>query len=347
MTFAAPELLLALLLVPVALAIYLVAGRRRSRYAVRFTNVDLLTNLVPRRPAWRRHVPPVLYLAAIAALGLALARPSMTIAVPRDDATIVLAIDVSGSMRATDVAPTRLVAAQQAAADFIDQLPARFRVGLVVFSTEPRVLVTPTTDRAAISEALARLRADGGTAMGDAIEAAVEAGATAPPPESLPSASPSPSPSPSPSADPSASPGAAADEPPLVATVLLSDGSNSAGKLEPVDAAEQAAVAGVPVYTIALGTDQGSVEVQDEFGRPQTLEVPPDRDTLAAVAEITGARFFEAPTADDLAQIYEHLGSRVGFSEEQQEVTVLFAGAGLLLVVAGASLAAFWFNRFP
>jgi Ca-activated chloride channel family protein len=344
MTFAAPELLLALLLVPVALAIYLAAARRRSRYAVRFTNVDLLADLVPRRPAWRRHVPPVLYLAAIAALGLALARPSMTIAVPRDDATIVLAVDVSGSMRATDVAPTRLVAAQKAAADFIDQLPARFRVGLVVFSTEPRVLVTPTTDRAAITEALARLRADGGTAMGDAIEAAVEAGATAPP-ESVPSASPSPSPSPS--ADPSASPGAASDEPPLVATVLLSDGSNSAGKLEPVDAAEQAARVGVPVYTIALGTDHGSVEVQDEFGRPQTLEVPPDRDTLAAVAEITGARFFEAPTADDLAQIYEHLGSRVGFTEEQQEVTVLFAGAGLVLVVAGASLAAFWFNRFP
>jgi Ca-activated chloride channel family protein len=250
-------------------------------------------------------------------------------------------------MRATDVSPTRLAAAQQAASDFIDQLPARFRVGLVVFSTEPRVLVTPTTDRAAVREALARLRADGGTAMGDAIAAAVEAGATAMPPEVPPTASPLPSASPWPSPVPSASPGTTSDEPPLVATVLLSDGSNSAGKLEPVDAANEAATAGIPVYTIALGTDQGSVEVQDEFGRPQTLDVPPDRDTLAAVAEITGARFFEAPTADDLRQIYEHLGSRVGFTEQRQEVTVLFSAAGLALVVAGASLAAFWFNRFP
>lgn len=356
MTFAAPELLLALLLVPFALALYLVAARRRSRYAVRFTNVDLLANLVPRTPAWRRHVPPALYIAAIAALGLALARPSMTIAVPRDDATIILAIDVSGSMRATDVAPTRLAAAQQAASDFIEQLPPRFRVGLVVFSTEPHVLVTPTTDRAAVRDALARLRADGGTAMGDAIAAAVEAGTAATPTGAAPAASPSPSPgtsaSPSPSPSPdapgaSASPGSSADQPPLVATVLLSDGSNSAGKLEPVAAAEDAALVGVPVYTIALGTDQGRVEVQDEFGRSQTLDVPPDRDTLAAVAEITGARFFEAPTAADLAEIYDHLGSRVGFTEQQQEVTALFAAAGLALVVVGGSLAAFWFNRFP
>lgn len=331
MTFGAPELLLGLLLVPAASVAYLVAARRRSRYAVRFTNVDLLSNLVPRRPGWRRHLPPVLYLAAVAALALALARPSMTIAVPRDDATIVLTMDVSGSMRATDVSPTRLAAARQAATDFIEQLPERFRVGLVVFSTEPRVLVTPTTDRAAVREALDTLRANGGTAMGDAIASSVEVG--------LASVGSAPA------------TGAPGDDPepsaPLVATVLLSDGSNSAGQIEPIEGAQKAAAAGVPVYAIALGTDQGTVEVPDEIGRPVTLEVPPDRETLAAIAETTGARFFEAPTADDLAQIYEHLGSRVGFSEQQQEVTAMFAAAGLALLLAGAGAAAFWFNRFP
>ena len=144
MTFASPELLVGLLLVPLAIAVYLFVQRRRSRYAVRFTNVDLLANLVPRTPAWRRHVPPVLYLVAIAALVVGLARPSMVMAIPREEATIILTIDVSRSMRATDVEPTRLAAAQQAASDFVDQLPESFRVGLVVFSTEARIVTTPT-----------------------------------------------------------------------------------------------------------------------------------------------------------------------------------------------------------
>lgn len=348
MTFAAPELLLALLVVPVALGAYVVAGRRRARYAVRFTNVDLLANLLPRRPAWRRHVPPVLYLAAMAALALALARPSMTIAVPRDDATIVLAMDVSGSMRATDVAPTRLAAAQQAAQDFLEQLPERFQVGLVVFSTEPRVVVAPTTDRAAIVRALSTLRADGGTAMGDAIVTAVEAGQAAATAQQEAAPSPAGSPSADPSAEPlpSASPGASGDAP-IVATVLLSDGSNSAGAVDPIEAAERAAAAGTPVYTIALGTNDGTVEVPDEFGNPVTLEVPPDRETLASIAEITRARFFEAPTVEDLRQIYDSIGSRVGFTDEEREVSGLFAGAGLALLATGAAFAAFWFNRFP
>jgi Ca-activated chloride channel family protein len=129
--------------------------------------------------------------------------------------------------------------------------------------------------------------------------------------------------------------------------VLLSDGANSTGRLEPLDAAGQAAALGVPVYTIALGTQDGVVQVPNDRGELQTLEVPPDTETLAAIAEITGARFFDAPTAADLAQIYENLGSRVGFTQEQREVTQLFAAAGLLFVLAGAGLAARWFNRFP
>ena len=354
MTFAAPALLVGLLLVPLGLVAYRIVQRRRSRYAVRFTNVDLLGNLVPRTPAWRRHVPPALYLGAIAALVLALARPSMMVAVPREEATIMLTMDVSGSMEAVDVEPSRLAAAQKAASDFVDQLPSTFKVGLVAFSTAPRVLVEPTTDRAVLHQALNNLNAVGGTSLGDAIATSLEAAGLDPSSASAgPTASPSPSagsstsPSASATPAPSASAAPGSTEKPVTAMVLLSDGKQSTGTLEPLTAAEQAAALGVPIYTIALGTADGVVEVQDDQGIPHILNVPPDTDTLAAIAETTGGRFFQAPTAQDLAQIYQNLGSRIGFTTEEQEVTQWFAAAGLLFVVAGAGLAAHWFNRFP
>jgi len=353
-TFADPILLLGLLLVPAAVVVYRLVQRRRSRYAVRFTNVDLLGNLVPRTPAWRRHVPPTFYVVAIAALVLALARPSMAVQIPREEATIILTLDVSGSMMATDVSPTRLFAAQQAANAFVDQLPAGVKVGLVAFSTAPRVLVAPTTDRAAVHDGIATLRARGGTALGDAITTSLEAagldvssvstnpGAT---PSADPSASAAPSASAGPSAGSSGEPGA--QDAPVIATVLLSDGKNSTGEMEPLPAAEVAAALGVPVYTIALGTADGVVTVPDERGVLHTLNVPPDTETLAAIAETTGGRAFEAPTATDLAEIYASLGSRIGYTTEEREVTQWFAAGALLLVVAGAGLAAHWFNRFP
>ncbi len=351
MTFASPLFLLALLLVPVALAVYLLVQRRRSRYAVRFTNVDLLANIVPRSPRWRRHVPPALYLVAIAALGIALARPSMTVDVPRDEATVILTMDVSGSMMATDVSPSRLDAAKAAATAFVDQLPAGFRVGLVAFATEARIVLAPTGDRAQVHDAIANLTAGGGTALGDAIALSVQAahtgqagtvkgaGATVPAPSPAPDASSTPGSS----APGSSTPGAA----PLAATVLLSDGANSTGNLEPLQAASQAAAAGVPVYTIALGTADGVVDIRDNQGVIHHLSVPPDPETLASIAETTGARSFQAPTATDLATIYQSLGTKVGYTQEQQEVTQWFAAGALLLVVAGAGLAAVWFNRFP
>lgn len=356
MSFASPELLLGLLIVPVALIGYFLIQRRRSRYAVRFTNVDLLANIAPRTPSWRRHLPPVLYLAAIAALAIGLARPSLVLAVPREEATIMLTMDVSRSMRATDVDPNRLVAAQKAATDFVDRLPEQFRVGLVAFSTDARLLVQPTTDRAEIHEALASLQADGGTAMGDAIALSLEASgieqaqaSASPDPSAAPDASATPDASANPngSAAPDASASPDADQPPVVATVVLSDGANSTGSLEPIDAAQRAADLGVPIYTIALGTEDGVVQVPSLFGMAESLPVPPDPETLARVAEMTGGRFFEAPTAEDLAAIYESLGSKVGFVEEEQEVTQLFAAAGLLLVLVGGAFAAHWFNRFP
>ncbi len=261
MTFASPELLLLLLLVPVALVLYLLVQRRRAKYVVRFTNVDLLSNLVPKAPRWRRHVPTAFYLAAIAALAIALAKPSAVMNVPREEATVMLAMDVSRSMIATDVSPTRLDAAKQAAETFVKQLPAGFRVGLVAFSTDARLVVAPTTDRAQVQQALDNLQADGGTALGDAIVVSLQATAdarTTSATTGTPAPSPSPSASPTPSADPA--------QPPLVATVLLSDGANSTGSTEPLDAASQAAAANMPVYTIALGTQDGTVDVQD----PQT-----------------------------------------------------------------------------
>jgi Ca-activated chloride channel family protein len=351
MTFAEPQLLIAALLVPLAVAVYLAVQRRRSRYAVRFTNVDLLANLVPHSPSWRRHVPAILYLAAIGALVVALARPSMVLAVPREEATIILAMDVSRSMRAVDVDPTRLAAAQKAASDFVDQLPDSFKVGLVVFSTESRVVVTPTRDRAEIHDALDSLVADGGTALGDAIATSLTAAgltpSSGPAAPGAPSTSPPASPSPSASATPSPSASTEPSQPPPVATVLLSDGANSTGRLQPLDAAGQAAALGVPIYTIALGTADGVVDVPNQQGQLRQLSVPPDPETLAAIAEMTGGRFFQAPTANDLAQIYQSLGSRVGFTNEEREVTQLFAAAGLAFVIVGAGLAAHWFNRFP
>jgi Ca-activated chloride channel family protein len=361
MTFAAPLLLATLLLVPIALAGYLLVQRRRTRYAVRFTNVDLLANLAPRTPGWRRHLPTALYLAAIAALAIALARPSMTIAVPRNEATVVLAMDTSRSMLATDVEPDRLAAAQAAATTFVNQLPDGFRVGLVAFSTEARLVVEPTTDHARVLDAIGALRADGGTALGDAIALSLQAAGVQPSTSSgagpttgggpaSPAPSPATSPTPGASVAPDASPGASTDgsgDAPLVATVLLSDGANSTGQLEPLDAASQAAADGVPVYTIALGTADGVVDVPNNFGQLVPLSVPPDAETLAAIAETTGARAFQAPTADDLASIYQSLGSKVGYTQEQQEVTQWFAAGALLLVVIGGGLAAVWFNRFP
>jgi Ca-activated chloride channel family protein len=350
MTFLAPLLLLALLLVPVLLALYAWAQRRRSRYAVRFTNLDLLANLAPRRPAWRRHVPPAIYLAAVVALVLGLARPTMVVAVPREDATVLLAIDVSGSMKATDVAPTRLDAAREAAQGFIDQLPEGIRVGIVAFASRPVTLVAPTTDREELDAALGGLRALDGTAMGDALMQVldlaerIQADADSGDAESDDDAGATPSP------DASAAPDSAVDTPtgePVVAAILLSDGANSVGEAEPLDAAERAASLGVPIYTIALGTAAGQVQVQDEFGQTVTLDVPPDTATLAQIAEVTSATAFDAPTAEELSAVYDNLQSRIGYTEEEQEVTSWFAAGALVLVVLAAGLSAVWFGRLP
>jgi Ca-activated chloride channel homolog len=360
MSFLAPELLVGLALLPIAILSYVWLQRRRARYAVRFTNLALLSNLTPQRPAWRRHVPPALYLAAIAALLVSLGRPTLVMATPREDAAVILAMDVSGSMAATDVAPDRLEAAKAAARSFLEQLPEGIRVGVVSFAAEPVTLVEPTDDRAVVLDAIDRLRGQGGTAMGDAIMRVVDLaealrkgddagagdGATASP-AADPSAAPGPDATQDSTPDATPDPAAGAGDTSLVAGILLSDGANSVGEAEPIDAAERAAEIAVPVYTIALGTPDGRITGRDEFGRPVTIAVPPDTRTLDAIAEITGAASFEAPTAEDLQAVYANLQSRIGSIDREQEVTAAFAAGGLMLVVMGAGLAAAWFGRLP
>jgi Ca-activated chloride channel homolog len=331
-----PGLLWTLLLVPVALAAYLLAQRRRSRYTARFTNLDLLANVVGATPGWRRHVPPAFYLLALAALLASLARPQALALVPKEQATIILVMDVSGSMNATDVQPTRLVSSQRAATGFIEQLPEKFRVGIVSFASTAQTLTRPTTDRAAVNEAVASLHAEGATAMGDGIERALDV-KRPPVPPSTSTVRPAP--------DPRLQQGSDAEAPMVV--LLLSDGANTQGRAQPMEAASDAKELGVPVFTIALGTDQGMVDVPDETGNLRRIPVPPDKLTLQRIAETTGARFFAAPTSRDLKEVYRELGSKIGFVKEKQEITVVFAATGLLFLVAGAAMSLVWFSRFP
>jgi Ca-activated chloride channel homolog len=320
-SFATPFMLWGLLLIPLALVAYWLVQRRRIKYAARFTNLDLLANVVDASPGRRRHVPAALALAALAALVVAMARPQDVVAVPRDDATVVLTMDSSASMTATDVPPTRLDAAKAASSSFLDRLPERFRTGLVSFSTIVSVLEEPTEDRDAVRAALERIEGDVGTALGDAI---VESVALAPDPEER---------------------GQSGDER-LFAILLLSDGANSTGR-EPLEVLDVAREAGVPIYTIAFGTPDGTVEITDDFGVTQTLRVPPDPATLRAIAEQTGGRFFEAPTEADLDAVYREIGSQISYEEEERELTAAFAGAGAVLLLLGASLSALWFGRIP
>jgi Ca-activated chloride channel homolog len=322
MSFATPFLLWGLLIIPVLLIAYWLVQRRRIKYAARFTNLDLLANVVDASPGRRRHLPALLALAALAALIVAMARPQTVVAVPRDDATVLLTMDTSASMTATDVAPTRLEAAKSASSSFLDKVPDRFRVGLVSFSSIVSVLEEPTDDREAVRDALDNLEGDVGTALGDAI---VESVALAPDPEEAEKLS---------------------GGKPLFAILLLSDGANSIGR-EPLDVLDEAKEAGVPIYTIAFGTPDGTVEITNDFGVTQTYNVPPDPETLRRVAEETGGRFFEAPTEADLEEVYREIGSQVSYEDEERELTAAFAGAGAFFLLLGGALSALWFGRIP
>jgi Ca-activated chloride channel family protein len=316
MTFLAPERLWLLVLVAAVAVAYVLVQRRRPRYAVRFTNLALLEKVAPVRPGWRRHLPAALFLLMLTLLVTGFARPAAEVRVDRERATVIVVLDTSPSMGATDVPPTRLQAAREAARAFVDQLPLRFNVGLVTFSGSAALVVPPTLDRDGVLAGVERLETTGqGTAIGDAIITALHAIATFD--------------------------ARAATDPPPARIVLLSDGGNTAG-VPPRTGAAQAAAAGVPVSTIAYGTPGGTVEVRGRW-----IPVPADGPTLREVAEETGGTFHEAASGEELRQVYEDIGSSVGYRNERQEISARFIGLALIVALAAAVASLTWFARLP
>jgi Ca-activated chloride channel family protein len=322
-TFLWPAALLGLVLVPLALLAYLLLQRRRDKYTVRFTNLDLLANVAPRRPGVRRHLPALLALLALTALVLGVARPQAAIKVPKRQATLVLAMDTSASMTADDVEPTRLEAARSAARTLLESLPDQARVGVVGFAQYAATISPVLSDKEAVLKAIEDARPEGGTALGEAIDQALAMGRAA-----------------------TGNAKASKKNGPPFAIIVLSDGASTTGR-HPLSAAQRAKDAGVPVYTVALGTDEGSVEVTDEFGQTHVVPVPPDKETLQTIAETTGGKTYEAPTEEQLRSVYEEVATRVGYDERQRELTVAFTAAGGVLLLLGAALSALWFNRIP
>ncbi|GAB7036607.1 MULTISPECIES: VWA domain-containing protein [Catenuloplanes] len=324
MTWQSPERLWLLAAVLLLAAGYLVVQRRRGRYAVRFTNLALLDTVAPKRPGWRRHVPASLFLAMCALLVVGFARPSDEVRVPRERATVLIAVDVSASMAATDVAPDRLASAKAAAREFAAGLPEQYNAGLVAFAGTAAVLVPPGTDRARLTAGIDRIGMEStgrpGTAIGEAVAASLAAV------QSLGTGGTG---------------GDDTDGQVPARLVVLSDGQNTAGRA-PSEAAAEAARLGIPVDTIAVGTTSGDIQLE---GR--STAVPVDGQTLRAVSEQTGGRHFEAGSADELRAVYADIGSLVGFELERQDVSWRFIGAGLVLALLAAGLSMLWFSRLP
>jgi Ca-activated chloride channel homolog len=305
-SFDWPLALVALAVLPVLVALYLDRDRRRVASQASFGNPDLLPNIVDRSPGRLRYLPPITLLVALVFLIVGVARPHATVKVPREEATIILAIDVSRSMKANDVQPTRLDAARVAAKTFLDQVPEKFQVGVVTFATRAAVGVAPTTDRDLVNVSLDTLKPGEGTAIGDAVALSLRVGR----PQDK-----------------------GAHVPPR-AIVLISDGAQDGGRIKPTDAAQQAKRQGVPVYTVLVGTPDGVVQESLPGGLRRIIHVPPSPETLQQVASDSGGQFFTAPDTTQLSKVYENLGSRLGKRSEDREITDVFAAvaAGLLLV---------------
>jgi Ca-activated chloride channel family protein len=317
-SFDWPAALIALVLVPVLLALYFVRERRRTAFAAGFANPELLPNVVDRKPGIRRHIPLVLLLLGFTAIVLGVARPHATVSVKREEATVVLAVDVSRSMKAKDVEPTRLGAAQDAAKAFAEKVPGKFRIGVVSFATRAVVGLPPTEDRELVEAALDALAPGEGTAIGDAVALSTQVGqgqrtsdGTAPPRSVL----------------------------------LISDGTRDGGAVDPLAAARRAKELKVPIYTVVVGTPNGVVEETLTGGFRQIIRVPPSPETLEQIAQLSGGEFFTATDADGLKRVYEELGSRLGTREQLREIGDYFAGGAAALLLTGGALSALWFRR--
>src|SRR6185437_12413215 len=316
MEFLSPAWLL--LLIPVGLAVvgYFILQLRRKKYVARFSNVSLLASVAPKRPGWRRHLTFALLIAGLAVLAFGAAQPTAAVHVPRDRATVMMAIDVSESMRADDVLPTRLQAAQQAAKQFADLLPPRINLGLVKFSGTASVLVPPTIDRDSVKVAIDGLELDRATAIGEAVFSCLDAIKTF-----------------------SKSTTSSGDQPPPARIVLMSDGTSNTGRA-PEAAAAAAADAKVPVSTIAFGTDNGTVDIEGE-----RIPVPADKSTLKAIAQTTGGTFHTAASAAELQTVYKDIGTQIGYSTEHRDISWRFLLIGMLLTLSAAGTSLLWAGR--
>jgi Ca-activated chloride channel family protein len=319
-SFQWPLMLLTLVAVPLAVAGYIALERRRERQAAIFASPALVPNLVGRRPGRLRHVPPALALFALAALATGLARPHATLSVDQEQATVVLAMDTSRSMVAEDVPPSRLAVAKEVVSGFLAKLPEDYRVGMVSFAQSAQTVLPATANREAAQASLRNLRTGDGTALGEGIARALQVAQRVP---------------------------AEKGKKPPASILVLSDGAQTQGVLEPLQAAQRAKKLRIPVYTVAFGTEQGVVEVVDDNGFTQRVTVPPDAPTLRRVSQVTGGRFYAAPSAEALTAVYEELGSRIGQVKEEREVTAAFAAGGALLLLAAGAVSAFLFGRLP
>jgi Ca-activated chloride channel family protein len=316
MTFIAPYRLWILAGVAGLAVIYVLAQLRRRHYAMRFTNLALLDQVAPKRPGWRRHVPAVLFLAGLSTVTVAFAQPAKQVRVPRERATICLAIDTSLSMEATDVQPTRIKAAQAAAKSFVNQLPARINVGLVTFNGNASLIVSPTTDRDAVLRGIEGAQLGERTAIGEAIFTCLDALKQVP---------------------------SAKGEQVPARIVLMTDGSTTDGRPNSV-AAAAAAKAKVPVSTIAFGTDAGTITIPQE---PMPIPVPVDRAALQDIAHTTGGRYYAAASESELKAVYQNIGSSVGYVTQKRDISVWFDGIAIAILGITALLSLLWFQRLP
>jgi Ca-activated chloride channel family protein len=317
MSFFNPERLWLLLGVAALATAYVVLQQRRKSYAIRFTNLSLLASVAPKSPGWRRHVPAVLFVMAMATLVVGFANPAADQKVPRERATILLAIDTSLSMEATDVAPTRIEAAKSAAKTFIDSLPTKINVGLLQFNGSTVLKVPPTTDHDRLKQGIDGLKLGQGTAIGEAMFAALDAISAVPPDEQ---GTPAPA-----------------------RIVLMSDGSTTTGRPNEVGA-KAAKDAQIPVSTIAFGTPDGTIKIPEENA---TVPVPVDGDALKQIADTTGGKFFNAASADELKAVYQDIGSSVGYTNELQSIAGWFIGGALVFLLITSGLSLVWFSRLP
>ncbi|MCW2538650.1 MAG: hypothetical protein JWN95_375 [Frankiales bacterium] len=316
MHFASPLWLFLLVAVAAVALGYLLLQLRRRKFVARFSNASLLASVVPRRPGWRRHLTFALLLIALLVLSLGVARPTAAVRVPQEKATVMLAIDVSLSMEATDVLPSRIEAAKSAAQSFADLLPKRINLGLVKFGGQASVVVPPTLDRDAFKRAVASLQLEESTAIGEGVFACLDALSTF-----------------------SQSTTAPQDKPAPARVVLLSDGYNTVGR-SVADAVAAAKKANTPISTIAFGTPGGTVTVQG-----QTVPVQVDKQTLQGLAQATGGSFHTAASVEELQSVYKDIGSQIGYTTAQRDISWRFMLAGLLAAIAAGAVSLLWSGR--